>query len=157
MVQPFERPVLLISACLAGVHCRWDGSSRLLEELGELQRCYELVPVCPEQLGGLPTPRRRSSLVGGDGAETWHGRAHLNFEDGSDSTEFFLNGARETLRIAHLCCVRLALLKEGSPSCGVSRITISGEKVLGRGVTAALLAEEGIAVFSEEDIAVLLR
>ncbi len=134
---------LLISACLLGTPCRYDGKGfvpdRLLPKLSGL----ELVPVCPEQLGGLPTPRSPSERRGNQ----------VVSRDGADRTAAFTSGATQALNTAVREGCRCALLKERSPSCGSRFIydgSFSGRVIPGEGVTAALLRERGIAVFSEE-------
>ena len=105
----------------------------------------ELVPVCPEVLGGLPTPRSCSEICDGKVVNT----------EGTDVTEQFNKGAEETLKIARENNVILAILKQGSPSCGCKKIydgTFSGKKISGMGVTARLLTDNGIVVFDEDDI-----
>jgi len=90
----------IVSACLAGVRCRYDGEDREDPKVLELLAGGEAVPVCPEQLGGLPTPRSRAEFVGGDGEDVLDGRARVVSEEGVDVTDFFLRGAEEVLRIA---------------------------------------------------------
>lgn len=142
-----EREVVLVSACLLGVCCRYDGSSNPAQDLLE-RRDLQLVPVCPEQLGGLPTPRPPAWLVGGSGEEVLDGRARVVTADGRDVTEHFLKGAYETLRIARACGAARAILKEKSPSCGCQKVYIEGQLTNGQGVTAALLRREGIEILS---------
>ena len=105
-----------------------------------------MVPVCPEQLGGLSTPRPASAFVGGDGAAVLAGRARLVNDAGADVTEHFVRGAQATLRIARQTGAQRALLKDRSPSCGRTCVTIDGRRTSGVGVTAALLEEAGITV-----------
>lgn len=142
---------LLISACLLGVACRYDGKSRPLEEetLQKLRARWALVPVCPEQLGGLPTPRLPAER-GGDGV---HSSA------GESVTAQFFRGAAETLRIAAFFGCKAALLKERSPSCGSGEIYdgfFTGTLRPGDGVTAETLKANGVAVFGETQIEKLL-
>jgi uncharacterized protein YbbK (DUF523 family) len=143
---------LLISACLYGEECRYDGKSNKLDSatLSLLKQEYELVPVCPEVLGGLPTPRTPSERVGD----------RVIMKNGQDVTVQFKKGAAEALRIAVREGASGALLKERSPSCGYEKIydgSFSGELVAGRGVCAELLISEGISVFGESDIEKLLK
>jgi uncharacterized protein YbbK (DUF523 family) len=148
-----SRP-LLVSACLLGLLTRYDGASKghagVMEWLRRHQRIP--VPVCPEQLAGLPTPRSRTFFQGGDGVGVHEGRSQVLSEQGDDRSALFLRGARETLKIARLCGCDEALLKERSPSCGVHQVYCGEERISGLGVTAALLKSRGIAVFSEEDL-----
>ena len=142
----------IISACLTGCECRYDGKSCLDEKGVEMLRNRKAIPVCPEQLGGLPTPRPPAEIVGGDGFDVLDGRARVVDREGRDVTEAFLKGAREALKIAQAAGARRAILKENSPSCGSSFVydgTFSGKKVPGVGVTAALFIRNGIEVQSE--------
>ena len=143
------QPNLLISACLLGIRCRYDGEEKLLPALEKLLKYFRLIPVCPEQLGGSPTPRLPAFFVGGDGWEALNKRAHIIRSDGEDVTEAFLQGAAMTLKIARICKSELALLKDKSPSCGIDEVTISNEIVPGIGVTTALLKKEGFALYSD--------
>ncbi|MCL2824276.1 MAG: DUF523 domain-containing protein [Polyangiaceae bacterium] len=136
---------IIVSACLLGVRCRYDGISKPSDELLTLARRYWLVPVCPEQLGGLPTPRPRH--------EIFHGR--VVSEHGDDSTDIFERGAREVVMLAELLDARMAILKARSPSCGRGLVhdgTFSGRLTNGDGVLAAMLLRDGCEVYSEEDL-----
>lgn len=140
---------LLCSSCLLGIKCRYDGEGkthpRTTPELIRLMRAGLVVPVCPEQLGGLPTPRAPASVVGGDGGDVLDGKARVLTVDGDDVTSSFLRGAHEVLSIARMAGCRNAVLKSKSPSCG------SGSAVGGvLGVTAALLKREGISTRDED-------
>lgn len=138
---------ILVSACLLGLRCRYDGAHNFTPEVVERVGACCLIPVCPEQLGGLPTPRPAAEVVGGDGGDVLAGHARVVNCQGQDVTEAFLRGAREVLRVARVLRAEEAWLKGGSPSCGVSCIhdgTFSHRKRPGAGVTAALLAREGI-------------
>lgn len=144
----------LVSACLLGVRCRFDGEAcpsgevlRALEGGGEGSGRCRLVPVCPEILGGLPTPRARAEIRGGDGEDVLEGKARVICADGRDVTRAFLRGAEETLRLARLYGAEEAWLKARSPSCGVHHVydgSFSGRLRCGRGVTAALLGRAGL-------------
>ena len=144
--------MVLISACLVGVKCRYDGNASPQEQLRAMVSDERFIPVCPEQLGGLPTPRPPAEILHGDGLDVLKKRAVLINSDSRDVTEWFLRGARETLYIAELLQVSTAILKEKSPSCGVHSIKRKGLTVPGVGVTAALLAEHGIRVISSENV-----
>ena len=133
---------LLISACLLGAACRYDGKAQGQPWISCLRERYHLIPICPEQLGGLPTPRSPAERVG----ET------VLTRDGRDVTEQYAAGAEEALRLAKLLGCKKALLKERSPSCGHGTIydgTFTGTKTDGSGVTAQRLAEAGLEVFGE--------
>lgn len=135
----------LCSACLLGIKCRYNGKSTLNKKVVELLKTELLIPVCPEQLGGLPTPRERAEIIG-DKVIT---------KSGKDVTEKFKRGARETLKIAKLLGVKEAILKQGSPSCGCDRIydgSFSGKTIKGEGITAALLKKHGVKVITEENL-----
>lgn len=140
----FSVPVL-VSACLAGVPCRYDGSAFPCPAVVLLVEQGRAVPVCPEQLGGLPTPRAPMELRNG----------RVMAKSGADCTDAFSSGARQGLDLARLHgCVR-AILKSRSPSCGSGLVydgTFSGCLVPGDGVFAALLKEHGIVVTTEVEI-----
>jgi uncharacterized protein YbbK (DUF523 family) len=135
----------IVSACLAGINCRWDGESRPNKTIIKLVREGKAIPVCPEQLGGLPTPRIPSEQKG----------ESVFRKDGKDVTKEFVRGAEETLKIAKLYECKEAILKTKSPSCGCGKIydgTFTGKFVDGDGVTAKLLKQNGIRVITENDI-----
>lgn len=138
---------VLVSACLLGLRCRYDG--RALEPC-RLPEGICPVPVCPEQLGGLPTPRPPSRLYGGDGRAVLEGRARVVAEGGEDVTEAFLRGAQEAVKLAQAVGAKRAFLKERSPSCGVRWIWLADELVEGKGVAAAALEKAGIEIVSSE-------
>ncbi len=138
--------MIIVSACLAGVSCRYDGASCPDEEILSLLEANEVLPVCPEQLGGLSTPREPAEIQGGDGADVLRGQAKVLDIRGRDVTSSFVKGASETLHIAQAARVSEAILKAESPSCGCGRIILRGRLVAGDGVTAALLKANGIRV-----------
>jgi len=140
-----------ISACLLGVSCRYDGSSLAPSQAFQLDPGDLPLPVCPEQLGGLPTPRPAARIVAGTGADVLAGRARVVDATGRDVTAAFLRGAQETLRLCRHCGVTRAVLKSRSPSCGVGWIHGSEGLLAGDGVTAALLRANGIEVVSRPD------
>ena len=133
--------IYLVSACLLGLRTRYDGRVSSKKTCSTFIEGAISIPVCPEQLGGLPTPRSAADLVGGDGYEVLAGRARVMSRDGHDVTESFIMGARQVLAIAQLQSVAGVLFKARSPSCGVSPVI---------GVTAALLRDEGYEVFEME-------
>lgn len=137
---------VIVSACLIGLHTRYDGKNALNEEVRSSLKGRLVVPVCPEQLGGLPTPRPKAAITNGDGMDVLSGMSRVMDEEGQDITAKFIKGAEETLRIAILTGAREAYLKEKSPSCGSSIICRDNECVKGMGVTTALLVKEGLAV-----------
>ena len=143
---------VLISACLLGVNCKYNGGANPVSEarLAALKEKYTLVPVCPESYGGLATPRPPSERVG----------ERVLARDGADVTAQYEKGAQAALRLAELFGCKMAILKERSPSCGHGMIydgTFSGALTPGDGVTAALLAAHGVAVYGEGDIPRLLE
>ena len=147
--------LLLISACLVGIPCRYDGGSCPHDQLQALAARGDVLPLCPEVLGGLPTPRSPTEIQGGDGGDVLEGRAWVVNIEGKDVTTEFLAGAQKALRVAQRWGIKEAILKARSPSCGVGQIydgSFSGRLVEGDGVTAALLKREGIIVKSEEEV-----
>ena len=135
--------MMIVSACLAGFPCRYDGKSRPCAQVIELVRAGKAIPICPEQLGGLPTPRPSCEVSNGRVVD----------QNGADRTEAFLRGAQAVLAVAQTYGATQALLQNRSPSCGSGWIydgTFSGKLVPGDGVTARLLAENGIQVIGIE-------
>ena len=133
---------ILISACLLGCRCRYDGGSKPHPVVEKLAGYHELIPVCPEQLGGLPTPRPPAERRG-DRVVT---------AAGGDVTEQYLRGAEEALMLCKLMGCQAAVLKERSPSCGSGAVydgTFSGTLIAGDGVTAAALKAAGVPVYGE--------
>lgn len=136
----------LVSACLIGMNCRYDGKSKLNRKCLKIFKKGKLIPVCPEQLGGLPTPREPAE-------QQKHGvvltKANKNV------TKNFIKGARETLKIAKALKTKEAILKSKSPSCSSGLIydgTFSGKLIKGDGITTALLKKNGIKVITEEEL-----
>ena len=141
---------ILISGCLLGLKCRYDGKEKKLPEIEELIELYNLIPVCPEQLGGLPTPRIPAERV----------KDRVITQARADVTEEYQLGAKETLKIAKLYNCKKAILKEKSPSCGCGKIydgTFSRNLTDGNGVTANLLIDNGIEIFGESEIEKFLK
>ena len=135
----------LCSACLLGIDCKWDGKSKPNEKVVELSRREILIPICPEQLGGLPTPREPSEQLGDK----------VTTKSGKDVTEQYSRGANETLKIARFYKIKKAILKQKSPSCGCGKTydgTFTGKLIDGDGVTTALLKRNGIEVITEENL-----
>ena len=158
-----DKPPLLISACLLGVACNHEGRGSPRAVIDELARHYRLVPVCPEVLGGLPTPRAAAELTGGDGADVLarpdagaSGGARVVNVDGDNVTAAYRRGAEAAVAVAVAVGATRAVLKARSPSCGTAAVydgTFTRRLVPGRGVTAAALAAAGLEVGSEEDAA----
>ena len=133
--------IYVVSACLLGLQTRYDGKVIASAACQRAVAGGISIPACPEQLGGLPTPRRAADLVGGEGQDVLAGRARVITRDGEDVTENFILGARQVLKIAQQHDIARIFLKAGSPSCGLA------PKV---GVTAALLQQEGYEVVTFE-------
>lgn len=153
--------MILVSACLLGEKIRYNNTALKpdgcwLEILGEKNR---LLPFCPEMSAGLPTPRPCAEIAGGNGHDVLRGRAQVFDCNGNNLTKAFILGARYAFDFCVKNEVGLALLAEKSPSCGSSCIydgTFSGGMVEGKGVSAALLAENGIAVFNQDQLSQVL-
>lgn len=145
---------VLVSSCLLGLSTRYDGKPKENLEVRQFIEKNGLipVPVCPEQLGGLPTPRPRCCFLEGDGDAVLQGWGRLKSERGDDPTEAFLKGAEQTLKIADICKAKMAILQQRSPSCGRGRVYIEDRLTTGNGVTAALLKEHNLRVFSDDDL-----
>lgn len=143
-----HKEALIVSACLLGIPCRYDGNSNSLpaELIDKLREHYLLIPVCPEQLGGLSTPRIPAEIMQ-DGS--------LINKAGEDVTQAFERGAAAALDIARLNGCRLACMKDGSPSCGSRRIydgTFGNISIPGKGITVKSFEKEQIKVYNENEI-----
>jgi uncharacterized protein YbbK (DUF523 family) len=144
--------IILVSACLLGVNCRYNGASKKDERVIEWLRGRRFVPVCPESLSGLPAPRDPADFDDGDGAGVLSGRCRIISRGGQDWTKEFLRGATEAARIAGLVGATRAVLKERSPSCGVHQVYVRGRLTPGKGLLAAMLEQEGIKTVSESEL-----
>jgi len=145
----------LVSACLLGIKCRYDGKSKPNEKVLELSRKETLIPFCPEQAGGLPTPRVPQEIQGCSGETVLDGQCKVMNKEGKDVTEEFIRGAEETLKLVKLFNIKEAIMKQRSPSCGCGLTfdgTFSKKFIKGDGVAAALLKRNGIKVITEEDL-----
>lgn len=138
------KDIILVSACLLGLKTRYDGSGAYSKEAIEELKGKITVPVCPEQLGGLSTPRPRASIERGTGCDILEGRSRVVDANGKDVTSPFIKGAQAVLDVARLTGAKEAFLKEKSPSCAVKRVYNGPSLVQGSGVTAALLEKNGI-------------
>ena len=139
--------MILVSACLAGINCAWDGKDRLDKKIKELVDDKLAMPICPEVLGGRGIPRSRTEIKGGSGEDVLSGKARVFDENGKDLTDEFLKGAYLVLQIAKKHSIKEAILKSKSPSCGVGRVydgSFMSNLVKGDGVTAALLKKKGL-------------
>lgn len=140
-----EKKAVLISRCLLGENCRYDAVSKNYPQIDKLKEKHHLIAICPEQDGGLPTPRPASEICDG----------RVCTKDGTDVTSFFENGAMKALETAKEQGCTMAILKAKSPSCGKDTIydgSFSGVLTDGSGITASLLTKNGITVFTEEEI-----
>jgi uncharacterized protein YbbK (DUF523 family) len=142
---------ILISACLLGIRCRYDGRPKTRKFIMHLPNITP-IPVCPEQIGGLPTPRPAAYLLGGDGRAVIQGKATVVTVEGEDVTRSFLSGARAVCKIARILGARHAILKERSPSCGTHRVWVEDELQAGCGITAAMLMRLGICLMNEDGL-----
>ena len=137
--------MILVSACLAGVKCRYDGNDNANNEVIDMVKKGIAIPICPEQLGGLTTPRIPAEII----------NDKVINEKGENVTAQFKKGAKETLRIAELAKCHKAILKQSSPSCGYGKIydgSHTGRIIEGMGLTAKLLLLKGIKIITEEDL-----
>lgn len=140
---------ILISACLVGENCKYDGGNNLNPKIEALLEKYDLIPFCPEEQGDLPTPRNPSEIKGNK----------VLMDNGKDVTENFSKGAKKALMLALFLKIKIAILKERSPSCGTHQVhdgSFTNKLIDGMGVTAKLLKENGIKVYSEDEIDQLL-
>ena len=136
---------ILISACLVGDNTRYDGGNNLSPNIERLIAHYDLVPFCPEVEGGLPVPRVPAERKGN----------YVRTETGKDVTRSYLRGAEKAVQLCAFLGIKIAILKENSPACGVHQIhsgRFDGKKVPGQGVTAEALAKKGIRILSEEEL-----
>ena len=135
---------ILISACLLGMSCRYNGEGQIIPGTDKLMEKHHLVPICPEIYGGLSTPREPSEIKNG----------RVISKSGNDLTEYFERGAEEILALAKLYHCKYAILKQRSPSCGYKEIydgTFSGKIINGNGILAALLLKNGIVIIDETE------
>ncbi|MBS3817888.1 DUF523 domain-containing protein [bacterium] len=145
----------LICACLLGIRCTWDNRDIRKERAVKLLQNEILIPVCPEQLGGLPTPRPCQEIQKGSGEDVLDKKCPVLNIKGEDVTDYFIKGAQETLKIALLFSVKEFISKSRSPSCGSGKIyngTFSGKLTQGNGVTVAFLLRNGFTIIREEDL-----
>ena len=141
--------MILVSACLLGINCKYNGKNNKNENVIDYLKDKQYIIACPEQLGGLSTPRNPSEIIKVNKDEV------VKSNTGLDVTYNFTKGANECLNIAKIYGCAEAILKEGSPSCGSNYIydgTFSGNKIQGQGVTTSLLRKHGIKVISENEV-----
>ena len=146
---------VMVSACLLGLKCRYDGTAKEVPELLPFLTGYRLLPFCPEQLGGLVTPRPPAEIQNGDGTSVLQGKARVVNRAGQDYTAEFVRGAEAVWRLVEQVKPELVVLKSKSPSCGVGWIydgSFSGKLRAGYGVTAAKLYQAGIMIVTETEL-----
>ncbi|WP_150681506.1 DUF523 domain-containing protein [Pandoraea pneumonica] len=157
-----RHPRVLVSSCLLGQPVRYHGRAAACETdaaaiLDRWRDAGLIAAVCPEVAGGLPTPRPPAEITGANsGQRVWQQMARVVDDTGADVTAAFVDGAQRALALAQRYGIRIAVLKEGSPSCGSTFVydgSFTGAKIAGDGVAAALLREHGIEVFSEHTLA----
>ncbi|SCH99840.1 MULTISPECIES: DUF523 domain-containing protein [unclassified Romboutsia] len=145
--------MIIVSACLLGINCKYNNLNNDNQKVREYLNGKEFVIACPEQLGGLSTPRNPSEIINISKQEV--SRCKVISNKGEDVTENFVKGAKETLKIAKLYNCKEAIMKDGSPSCGSKYIydgSFTGKKILGEGITSALLRKNNIKVISENEL-----
>lgn len=145
--------MLLVSACLCGIKCRYDGGSNEISIITNLVKQGKAIPVCPEVLGGLPIPRTPAEIISDQ-----NGSKNVVNKSGIDLTKEFTLGAEKALEIAEAANAKIAILKAKSPSCGCGLIydgSFTGRKIPGNGLTAELLLKNNIKVYTEENISEL--
>ncbi len=155
-----QQEKVMISACLLGITCRYDNKKKPLQAAVQLCKKGNIIPVCPEQLGGLSTPRSASGIETGKGEDVLNGKSKVINKKGEDVTKEFIKGAEEVLKIAKIYGVKKFIAKSKSPSCGLGitlkRICVKGEvlniKVKGDGVTVAFLKRNGLEIVTENDL-----
>lgn len=141
---------ILVSACLLGINCKYNGKNNYIEEIEEIKNKYQVFSFCPEESSGLPTPRTPSEIKDGK----------VFSKDGRDLSSYFIKGAEKALEICKKENIKLALLKEKSPSCGSSYVydgSFSNKLIKSPGITSKLLMENSIKVYSENEIKNLLK
>ncbi|MBI5182663.1 MAG: DUF523 domain-containing protein [Nitrospirae bacterium] len=138
--------MIIVSACLAGFNCRYDGTNSNNDLIAKMVANKKAFPICPEQMGGLSTPRPSAEIKNGDGNDVLNEKGRVITIYGDDITHKIIKGAEEVLKFAKMIGAKEAVLKDKSPSCGVAQIYRNGEIVNGMGVCSAILKREGIEV-----------
>lgn len=144
-----EETMIFVSACLVGINCKYNGGNNYNEKIFEMVKDGKAIPICPEQLGGLATPRTPSEI------KIINGIRHVINKEGEDVTQNFENGAKEVLELAKKLNIKHAILQPRSPSCGVGKIysgNFNGQLIDGNGILAELLIENGIEVLTPDDV-----
>ncbi|WP_446897574.1 DUF523 domain-containing protein [Clostridium sp. LBM24168] len=148
--------MIAVSACLCGINTRYNGSNSLNSRILKLMESGKIIPFCPEQLGGLSTPRLPCEISGGCGSDVIEGNAIIIDSKGRNLTDKFLRGAYESIKICRKCNIKTAILKSKSPSCGYGEIydgSFTGNRIIGNGVTAEIFIRNGIKILKEREIA----
>ena len=147
--------MILVSACLLGKKVKYDGGSNTNDLLTKYETAGRFMAICPEVVGGLKIPRSPAEIQNGTGVDVIAGRAVVKNKDGQDVTAEFMRGAEGFMELVRKYNVKIAIMKANSPSCGNSHVydgTFSHKKIAGQGVTASLIGEAGVTVYSEEDL-----
>lgn len=147
--------MIAVSACLIGINCKYNGNNNENDKVVEYLKDKNFILICPEQLGGLSTPRNPAEIINGDGYSVINNEAKILDNSGKDVSSEFIKGANECLKIAKIYGCKEAILKEGSPSCGSNFIydgSFSGKKISGVGTTTALFRKSKIKVISETEL-----
>lgn len=152
MVTGDFREPILVSACLLGIDCRYDGANSLHKDLIEILVGKIPVPFCVELFGGLGVPREMCEIKSGDGEDVLNNKSIIVSSSGRDVTQNIVNGSLAGLKICIIAGIRKAILKEKSPSCGVKTILMGRKPKNGSGVFAALLRRNNIEIISSEEI-----
>lgn len=146
--------MIIVSACLAGVCCRYDGTSKINKDIMKLVAERKAIPLCPEVLGGRKVPREQVEIINGTGEDVIDGKAFVKDKNGNDVTEEILNGVKEVLLTIERLNVKVVILKTKSPTCGFGKIydgTFSSVLKDGNGVLAAALIRKNIKILTEEN------
>jgi uncharacterized protein YbbK (DUF523 family) len=155
-----EEKMIIVSACLLGENCTYEGGNNYNQAVCDWLEGKDFIAVCPERAAGLETPRPPAEIKCGSGKGVLEGWDKVFSQNGIDLTKEFLHGASKILEQAEAAGATTAVLKESSPSCGVHFVydgSFAHKKIVGQGVTAALLAREGIKILSEKDIENLIK
>ena len=153
-INRIKKPKLIVSACLAGIPCRYDGKSKRFDFIDKLGEEYEIIPICPEVLSGLSIPRSPMEFKGGDGKDLLSGKVRLFNENGEDISEQMKTGAERAFDYVQKIGAKMALLKARSPSCGLLSVYSHGKLISGSGVFASFLLNSEIECIDEEHITV---
>jgi len=150
--------VIIISSCLAGVKCRYNGKDKKAIWFDSLKERYRIIDLCPEVLAGMKIPRSAMEFLGGDGEKVWSGEGKVINRDGEDVTELLKKGALRALDICKKYKVKYIILKEKSPSCGVHKVYYKDRGLdYGIGVWTYLLKKENYYIFNEEEFGDFLK